>query len=81
MIEPEDELLAAYLATAAWLATGAVLDAFLVVTDRRPITHVLRTPAGIAFLIVLGLHVADQLGPFDPFRWAGRLLRRGRPRG
>ena len=67
---------AAYAATAVWLATGAVLDVALVAKGRRPITHVLRTPAGAAFLIVLGLHVADRLGPLDPFRAAGRVVTR-----
>jgi hypothetical protein len=46
----------------------------LVRLRQRPITHVLRTPGGIAFLVVLNLHVAEMLGPLDPFRVVGRLV-------
>lgn len=69
---------AAYLVTAAWLLAGATADVALIRSDRNPITHVLRTPPGIAFLLVFNLHVADVLGRFDPFRLAGRWIpRRG----
>lgn len=70
----EGELKAAWAATITWLGVGATLDVLLVRKGERPITHVLRTPAGLAFLCVLGLHVVDVLGPLDPFRAVGCLV-------
>ena len=69
------DLTAAWAATITWLGVGATLDIILIRKNERPITHVLRTPAGLAFLAVLGLHVIDVLGPLDPFRAVGRLVR------
>ncbi len=43
-------------------------DVWLMVGGRPPVTAWLRTPSGKAFLVLLGAHVADVLGPFDPFR-------------
>lgn len=68
------ELAAAYAATIVWLGVGAILDVGLVRLRKRPITHVLRTPEGLVFLVVLNLHVAKMLGPLDPFSFVGRLL-------
>lgn len=76
MSAPEDDLAPALIATGVWLGVGAALDVGLVATGRRPMTHFLRTPTGVAFLVVLNLHVADRLGPLDPFRWAGRGIGR-----
>jgi hypothetical protein len=74
-----DDLTPALVAAAAWLTFGAALDVVLVHEGHRPITHALRTPAGSAFLAVLCLHVADVLGPLDPFRRAaGCIPRRSR---
>jgi hypothetical protein len=76
---PADDLTPALVAAGAWLAFGAALDVVLVHEGHRPITHALRTPAGSAFLAVLCLHVADVLGPLDPFRRvAGCIPRRSR---
>jgi hypothetical protein len=73
-----DDLTPALVAAAAWLSFGAALDVVLVHEGHRPITHALRTPAGSAFLAVLCLHVADVLGPLDPFRRvAGLIPKRG----
>lgn len=60
-------LLPAAVATGAWLATGAVLDVYLVANNKRPITDVLRTIPGGLFLTVLCLHVVNKLGKVDPF--------------
>jgi hypothetical protein len=73
-MKPTTDLKPAIIATCVWLTVGAALDAGLVHERRRPITHVLRTPPGVAFLAVLCLHVADLLGPVDPFRVAARLI-------
>ena len=70
------DLKPAIIATVLWLGFGAVLDVGLVRDDRRPMTHVLRTPPGVAFLALLCLHVADLLGRFDPFRFVARLIAR-----
>lgn len=72
----------ALVATGIWLGVGAALDAYLVATNKsHVITDVLRTVPGKAFLVVLGLHVADRLGRADPFRAAAYVIktRRGVP--
>jgi hypothetical protein len=74
-----DDLTPALVAAGAWLGFGAALDVILVHEGHRPITHALRTPMGSVFLAVLCLHVADVLGPVDPFRRvAGCIPRRSR---
>lgn len=55
---------------------GSLLDARLIRHEQRPITAALRRPVPLAFLTVLTLHAWDLLGPFDPFRFAARRLRR-----
>ena len=70
------DLKPAIIATVAWLTVGAVLDVKLVHDRHRPITHALRTRPGVAFLALLCLHVADLLGPFDPFRVVARAVPR-----
>lgn len=78
----EGNIVPALVATGVWLAVGAALDAYLVATNKsHVITDVLRTAPGKAFLVVLGLHVADRLGRADPFRAAAYVIktRRGIP--
>lgn len=43
-------------------------DIWLMASDRQPVTAWLRTRTGRTCLALLGLHVADVLGPADPFR-------------
>lgn len=65
----------ALVATGLWLGIGAGLDAYLVATHKeRFITDVLRTKAGKLFMITLGLHVLNRLGPADPFRFAAKTI-------
>ncbi len=78
----EGNIVPALVATGVWLAVGAALDVYLVSTNKsHVITDVLRTKPGKAFLIVLGLHVANILGKADPFSAAAYAIkyRRGVP--
>lgn len=43
------------------------------------ISDVARHPAGVAFLVVFGLHLAGALGRFDPFRLLGAAASWRRP--
>jgi hypothetical protein len=52
-------------------------DVHLYRKDQRLITDTLRTRPATVALLVLTAHVLDVLGPFDPFRAATRLIRRG----
>lgn len=45
-----------------------IADVVLMARDLKPVTHTLRTPAGKIFMIALGGHIIDILGPVDPFR-------------
>ena len=72
----ELDLAAAYVVVVAALAILGIGDVWLVRKEKGLVTHVLRTPAGLAFLSILLLHVLDVLGPIDPFKAIGRLLRR-----
>lgn len=65
----EGTIIPALVATLVWLGMGAALDVYLVRSRRSHlITDVLRTKPGKLFLAVLCLHVANILGPADPFR-------------
>lgn len=70
------DLTAAWIATLTWLGVGAALDVVLVRSKQRPMTHVLRLGPLVAFQTVLLLHTYDVLGRVDPFRLAGRFVRR-----
>lgn len=55
-----------------------VVDAWLVKTGRKCMTESCRDHpliSGIALLVLAG-HIVDRLGRADPFRVAGRVLRR-----
>lgn len=73
-----DDLTPAIVATGAWLGFGAALDAILIHEGKRPMTHALRTPAGLVFWALLGLHLINVLGRRDPFRFAGSFIPRRR---
>lgn len=69
------DLRPALVATGIWLGTGIALDVYLLAKRKEClITDVLRTKPGKAFLIVLGLHVANCLGKADPFRAAAHVI-------
>lgn len=69
------DLRPAMVATGAWLGVGIALDVYLLVKRKDSlITDVLRTKPGKAFLIVLGLHVVNCLGPVDPFRLTANVI-------
>lgn len=66
-------------ADTAWItAVGGLLafDVWLVKTERKALTDTAREHRRIAAfgVTVMGLHVADVLGRFDPFRFGGRLI-------
>ena len=66
-MEPADLRPAAtvFLCGVAGILVG---DIWLMARDREPVTAWLRTRPGKTFLMVLGCHVVDVLGPADPFR-------------
>jgi hypothetical protein len=70
-----DTYLHAAVATGIWLATGVVLDVWLIITGRkRLISDVFRTRLGKTVLAVFCLHVIDRLGRADPFKLAGAMI-------
>ena len=52
----------------------AVGDVHLYRHGQRLVTDVLRRPPVLLGLLVLTAHVVDVLGPFDPFRFSGRVI-------
>ena len=66
-MEPADlrPAAAVFLCGVAGILVG---DVWLMARDREPVTAWLRTRPSKTFLMLLGCHVVDVLGPFDPFR-------------
>lgn len=65
------------------IGVGAMLaaDVVLMAKGHAPITDGLRTKPGRIFVALLGAHVANVLGPCDPFKVLGiAALRIARPR-
>lgn len=70
-----DTYLPAAAATGVWLATGILLDVYLITTRRkRLISDVFRTRLGKTVLVVFCLHIVDRLGRVDPFKLAGAMI-------
>lgn len=64
----ESDLRPATIVFISGVAFILLADVVLMAKDLRPVTDFLRTKTGTVFLVALGGHVLNVLGPADPFR-------------